>query len=142
MSVRPMTRGELARRIGCNPETIRYYEQIGLIPDPDRSQSGYRQYSAAHEQRLRFILRGRALGFTISDLKGLLGLVDRRAVTCAEVKPVAEAHLEAVRKKISDLKRMEAALRTMISSCSGAGDQDCPIVDALFVRDHEAPDAR
>jgi len=127
-----MTRGGLAGRTGCNLETIRYYERIGLMPDPGRTGSGYRQYDARHEQRLRFIMRGRELGFSIDDLKGLLDLVDRRAVTCAEVKSTAQTHLEAVREKIADLKRMERVLGETVRSCSGQDVPDCPLIDTLF----------
>lgn len=67
---RSMTRGELAGRTGCHLETIRYYEQTGLMPDPPRSPSGHRRYADAHEHRLRFILRGRELGFTIAGENG------------------------------------------------------------------------
>jgi Hg(II)-responsive transcriptional regulator len=127
-----MTRGELASRTGCNLETIRYYERIGVMPDPGRTESGYRQYDAWHEQRLRFIMRGRELGFSLDDLKGLLELVDRRAVTCAEVKSTAQAHLAAVREKIADLKRMEWVLGETVRSCSGEDVPDCPLIDSLF----------
>jgi MerR family mercuric resistance operon transcriptional regulator len=127
-----MTRGELAGRTGCNPETIRYYERIGLMPDPGRSAGGYRQYDPPHERRLRFIMRGRELGFSIEDLGGLLGLVDRRAVTCAEVKSIARANLQAVRKKIADLDRLERVLAATVKSCSGEDVPDCPLIDTLF----------
>lgn len=134
MADKAITRGELARRAGCKPETIRYYERIGLLPDPGRTDSGYRQYDSYHEQRLRFIVRGRALGFSIDDLKGLLDLVDRRVVTCAEVRSTAEKHLTAVRDKIADLERMECALDETIRLCSGADVPDCPLIDTLFGR--------
>ena len=127
-----MTRGELASRTGCNPETIRYYEQIGLMPDPGRTGSGYRQYDADHEQRLSFILRGRELGFSTDDIRVLLELVDRRAVSCAEVKSTAETHLAAIGQRIADLKRMERVLRKTVDSCSGADVPDCPLIDALY----------
>lgn len=127
-----MTRGELSRKTGCNAETIRYYEKIGIMPEPRRSASGYRQYDAAHERRLGFVMRGRELGFTMEDLKSLLDLIDRRAVSCVEVEKLARAHLESVREKISDLKRMENVLSSTVRACSGKDVPDCPLIDTLF----------
>lgn len=97
-----LKRAELARRTGCNLETIRYYEKIGLMPEPPRTASGYRIYDENHVARLRFILRGRKLGFSIEELRGLLSLVDRGTQTCAEVQAVTERHLADVRAKIAD----------------------------------------
>lgn len=131
-----MTRGELSRKTGCNAETIRYYEKIGIMPEPVRSAAGYRQYDAAHERRLGFVMRGRELGFTMEDLKSLLDLIDRRAVSCAEVEKLARAHLQSVRERISDLKRMESVLSSTVRACSGKNVPECPLIDTLFgVRD-------
>lgn len=102
-----LTRGELAKATGCNLETIRYYEKAGLLPDPPRTSAGYRIYSAAHAGRLRFILRSRELGFTLDDIRGLLGLEDGTAPSCAEVKDRTDRHLADIRAKIADLRRME-----------------------------------
>ena len=96
-----LTRGDLARATGCNIETIRYYEKTGLLPDPPRSAAGYRIYSAAHATRLRFILRARKLGFSMEDIRGLMGLDDGAAPTCAEVKERTERHLADVRTERS-----------------------------------------
>jgi MerR family mercuric resistance operon transcriptional regulator len=126
-----MTRGELARRTGCHLETIRYYEQNGLLPAPPRSPGGHRQYAEAHEHRLRFIMRGRELGFTIEELRTLLGLVDRRRVTCGEVRAAALAHLDDVRRKIADLRRMERTLAETAAKCRGGTVPECPIIDTL-----------
>lgn len=127
-----MTRGQLAKRTGCNAETIRYYEKIDLMPEPLRSSSGYRQYDETHEQRLRFVMRGRELGFTIEDLKGLLSLVDRNAVSCGEVERLAQVHLRSVREKIDDLKQMESVLSDTVRSCSGKDVSKCALIDTLF----------
>jgi len=127
-----MTRGELANRTGCNAETIRYYEKIRVMPEPPRSASGYRQYDETHEQRLRFVMRGRELGFAIEELKNLLNLVDRNAVSCGEVEKLAKLHLGSVRKKIDDLKRMESVLSDTVRSCSGRDVPKCPLIDTLF----------
>lgn len=127
-----LRRGALARKIGCNGETIRYYEKIGLLPEPTRSESGYRQYDETHEQRLRFIMRGRELGFAIEDLKSLLNLVDRNAVSCGEVEKLARDHLNSVREKINDLRQMEDVLNKTVKSCSGEDVPECPLIDTLF----------
>lgn len=132
MSKQGMTRGELAKRTGCNAETIRYYEKIDLLPEPLRSENGYRQYDEAHEQRLWFVMRGRELGFAIGDLKSLLNLVDRDAVSCGEVEKLARDHLQSVREKIRDLKRMESVLSETVRSCSGKDVPECPLIDTLF----------
>lgn len=127
-----LTRGELARRAHCHAETIRYYEKIGLLPAPPRSAGGYRQYDQSHEERLRFVMRGRDLGFAIADIESLLSLVDRHAVSCGQVEKLAQAHLRSVRDKIGDLKRMERVLSETVRSCSGRDVPDCPLIDTLF----------
>lgn len=127
-----MTRGELAYRTGCNAETIRYYEKIGILPEPVRSAAGYRQYDSTSERRLRFIMWGRELGFTIEDIKRLLSLVDGRIVSCREVEALGKHQLQSVREKIKDLKRMERILGDTVKACSGKDVPDCPLIDTLF----------
>ncbi|MBI1285479.1 MAG: MerR family transcriptional regulator [Thiobacillus sp.] len=132
MDAKSMSRAEVAKRTGCNLETVRYYEKTGLMPAPPRSEAGYRQYDEEHVRRLHFVMRGRELGFSINELKALLDLVDRKAVTCSEAERVGKAHLTAVRRKIKDLKRMESVLSQMLKHCSGKDVPDCPMIDALF----------
>lgn len=126
-----ITRGELAQATGCNIETIRYYEKTGLLPDPPRTDAGYRIYSAAHATRLRFILRARELGFSMEDIRGLMGLEDGAAPTCAEVKERTERYLADVRAKIADLKRIEKVLSVTAARCSGEDVPDCPVLETL-----------
>jgi MerR family mercuric resistance operon transcriptional regulator len=126
-----MQRAELARRTGCNLETIRYYEQIGVMPDPPRTASGYRVYGGGHVSRLRFILRARELGVAIKDIRGLLDLVDGGNQTCCEVKERTERHLADVRAKIADLRRIEKVLAATAAECSGEDVPECPILEAL-----------
>ena len=121
----------LARKTGCNLETIRYYEKIGMMPDPPRTAAGYRMYDKDHVSRLRFILRGRELGFSLDDLRGLLALVDGGRQTCAEVKERTERHLADVRAKIADLKRVERVLAQTASKCTGEDVPECPVLEAL-----------
>lgn len=126
-----LQRAELARRTGCNLETIRYYEKVGMMPDPPRTASGYRIYGESHVSRLRFILRARELGFSIEQVRGLLELVDGGTQTCAEVKERTEQHLADVRAKIADLKRIEKVLATTAAQCSGEDVPECPVLEAL-----------
>lgn len=130
-SVSDFTRGELARATGCNIETIRYYEKTGLLSDPPRTDAGYRIYSASHASRLRFILRARELGFPMEDIRGLMGLEDGAAPTCAEVKERTERHLADVRARINDLLRIEASLAATAARCSGDAVPNCPVLDTL-----------
>lgn len=124
-------RAELARETGCNLETIRYYEKVGMMPDPPRTAAGYRIYHGKHVLRLRFILRARELGFSIEEIRGLLALVDGGTQTCAEVKERTQIHLADVRAKIRDLKRIEHILAATAAQCSGDQVPECPVLDAL-----------
>jgi MerR family mercuric resistance operon transcriptional regulator len=126
-----LKRGELAGRTGCNLETILYYEKIGLLLEPPRNANSYRIYDDTHVSRLRFILRGRELGFAIEDIRGLLDLVDGGTQTCAEVKARTEHHLIDVRAKIADLRRIETILARTAAQCSGDAAPMCPILEAL-----------
>jgi len=128
---RGFKRGELARRTGSNLETVRYYEKIGLLPEPPRSANDYRIYDEAHVRRLHFIMRGRELGFSIEEIRGLLELVDGGKQTCGEVKERTEHHLRDVRAKIADLRRIEKILAQTAAQCSGDAVPECPILDAL-----------
>lgn len=134
VSGKGLQRGELARRTGCNLETIRYYEKIDMLPDPPRTAAGYRVYDHGHVSRLRFILRARELGFSIEEIRGLIGLVDGGNQTCAEVKERTEQHLADVRAKIADLKRIENVLAETASRCSGKDVPECPVLEALASR--------
>ena len=126
-----LKRSDLARLTGCNLETIRYYENVGLVPDPPRTASGHRRYSTAHVERLNFVMRARDLGFTMEEIRGLLSLVDRGSHTCAEVERMGRHHLEVVRDKIRDLKAIETVLAQTIARCTGSDTPDCPLLDVL-----------
>lgn len=130
----PLRRGELAKRTGCNIETIRYYERIGLLPDPPRSENGFRRYEEGHITRLMFIRRARGLGFTLDEVQDLLRLVDGGHYTCAQVQDLALRHVEEIQHKIEDLRRMEQALKEMATQCSGEEVPECPIIEILSSR--------
>ena len=129
--------GALARESGVNIETIRYYEKIGIMPKPARSSGGYRLYMVQHIKRLTFIRRGRELGFSLDELRDLLRLVDGRSYTCAEVRALTLDHVADIRRKITDLRRLERVMTGIASRCSGKRIPECPIVDALFQRGAE-----
>jgi len=129
--VSDLKRSDLARVTGCNLETIRYYESVGLMPDPPRTSSGHRRYGAAHVERLNFVMRARDLGFTMEEIRGLLSLVDRGSHTCAEVERIGRHHLDVVRAKIRDLQAIETVLDNTIARCTGADTPDCPLLDVL-----------
>lgn len=122
----------MARATGCNLETIRYYEKIGIMPDPPRSTKGYRSYDDAHVRRLKFVMRSRDLGFSLEEVRGLLGLVDEQSRTCAEVQIIAEDHLTDVRAKIADLQRIEHVLSDTVARCTGDAVPECAVIDALL----------
>ncbi len=127
-----MRRGEVARRAECHPETVRFYERHGLLPPPPRDGSGHRIYGPAHLRRLRFIVRCRALGFALEEIRGLLELVDRGDCTCAEIRRRTSIQFDAVQRKIRDLERMRDALGDLIGRCSGEETPDCAVLEALF----------
>ena len=123
--------GELARRTGCNIETIRYYEKVGMMARPSRTDAGYRLYVADDVRRLSFIRRARELGFQPAEVKAMLRLSDERERPCSEVKTVAIAHLADVRAKVADLQAMEAALETLVGQCDQGLSATCPLIETL-----------
>lgn len=127
-----LQRAELARRTGCNLETIRYYEKIGLMLGPPRTAAGYRVYGAGHVSRLRFILRARELGFPIEELRSLLSMVDAHDYTCGDIQAMTVAHLKSVRDRIRDLQRLERSLSAIADKCSGDAVPECPIIDEML----------
>ncbi len=128
--------GALSRRTGCNVETIRYYERIGVLPAPPRTAGGHRVYGREHLKRLGFVRRARELGFTLPRVRELLRMVDGPDGTCDEVNEITLSHLAEVRRKIADLRRIEGALAAMAERCGGGEVPDCPVVDALFSPPH------
>lgn len=124
--------GKLAARSGVNIETIRYYERIGMIPTPPRTAGGQRRYGDEDLRRLSFVRRCRELGFPLEEIRALLALVDGGNYSCAEVQDFAFRQLEAIRRRITDLKAMAHALDAMAADCKGGTVPHCPIIDALY----------
>ena len=127
-----LTRGALAVKTGCNIETIRYYEQIGLLPPPPRTEGGHRLYGRDLHMRLNFIRRSRELGFTLEEIRELLRMVDGRKYTCKQVETLALQHASDIKRKISDLRKLKNVLETMASQCRGSKVPECPVIEALF----------
>ena len=127
-----MTIGELARRAGVNTQTIRFYEREGLMPEPRRRASGYRQYASPMIERVRFIRAAKAVGFTLEEIAELLSLRIRRGASCSGVRTRAESKLADIDAKLEQLQRMRAVLARMIASCSGrCAIKDCAILEAI-----------
>jgi MerR family transcriptional regulator, mercuric resistance operon regulatory protein len=123
--------GALSKDAAVNIETIRYYERVGIMPKPLRTEGGHRVYDVDQLKRLVFIRRTRELGFSLDEIRALLELVDGGDYTCAEVQGMTLAHADNIRKKIADLRRMERVLKDMAAQCDGGDVPECPIVDAL-----------
>lgn len=122
--------GKLSKATDVKIETIRYYEKIGIMPKPPRTAGHHRLYDAAHLSRLRFIKRSRELGFSLHDIRSLLGLEDKTP-TCGEALQITHSHLGAVRQKIRDLRDLERQLQRISESCAGGDSPDCGIIEAL-----------
>lgn len=122
--------GQISRRTGCNVETIRYYERIGLLPRPAR-RGTYRQYGPDDVGCLSFIRRSRELGFTLDEVRTLLELAAGGPGTCAQARELAAGHLVEVRRRIADLRRMERVLADTVKACDRDDHTGCPLIDTL-----------
>lgn len=124
--------GEVAARAGVNVQTLRYYERRGLIPEPERRSSGYREYPSDAVQLIRFIKRSQELGFTLTEIEELLRMQNDQGAGCAEVRAAAQAKIDDVDLKIRSLRAMKRALGVLVSSCTSEGSaRECPILEAL-----------
>lgn len=127
-----LTIGQLAKKAHVNVETIRYYERRGLMPEPSRRQSGYRQYSQDAVARLQFIRRAKELGFSLTEISELFSLRVDPHTTCGDVKRHAQAKIADIEEKIESLVKMKLALVRLTASCRGRGPaSECPILEAL-----------
>jgi MerR family mercuric resistance operon transcriptional regulator len=123
--------GAAAALSGCHIETIRYYERVGLLPRPARTASGYRTYRPEEVDRLRFISRGRELGFSLEEIRSLLALADDPALSCRDVDQLARHHLADIRQRVRELRRIARELERTIASCAGDKRGECAILGAL-----------
>lgn len=126
-----MTIGKIAAQAGVAIDTVRYYERAGLLPEPPRRESGYREYPADTVKRLRFIRRAKALGFSLPEIGELLDLSSSSA-DVRKIKNAAQSKLKLLDEKIAELTRVRDGLQKLVKHCPGHGKADaCPILDAL-----------
>ena len=129
---KPLTIGQSARQAGVHIETIRYYERRGLLPEPPRTESGYRLYGADSVARLRFIKQAQALGFTLEEIGELLALRVDAETSCDQVRHRAERKAADVAEKIRSLQAIQAALMELIAACTQGGPEgECPFLTSL-----------
>ena len=126
-----LTIGDLSRRTGCNIQTIRYYEQIGLLAAPPRTEGGQRRYGVAAVQRLGFIRHARDLGFDIAAIRELIALAGEPDRPCVDADRIAQEQLETVRAKIAGLKLLQKELERMLHNCVHGTISDCRVVETL-----------
>lgn len=135
--------GAASKQTGCSVPTIRYYEEVGLLPPAPRTEGNQRHYDDAAVRRLTFIRRCRDFGFTIEQVRELVGLVDEPSRDCVEVRDIAQAHLQEVQKKLTELKALETSLSAFVCSCNtacaGGPAVDCTILEDLATAAVPAP---
>lgn len=130
--MKTFTIGQIAREAGVGVETVRFYERKGLLAEPSRRASGYRQFDESVVDRLRFIREAKVLGFTLNEIKELLSLKLDPVSSCADVKSQAEAKIADIEEKLRTLQRMKRALLKLTKACSGNGpSSECPILESL-----------
>ena len=133
--------GELAEQAKVSVQTLRYYERRGLLPPPERQRSGFRSYDADSVRRVRFIRRAHDLGFTLEEIKDLLGLWTDSARSCTAVEKRASATLGRIDRKIANLRQMSEALSSYVSACrTRAALERCPLLQELGEMDDAADD--
>lgn len=132
MSAKSYSIGAVSTITAVNIETIRYYERIGLLPAPDRTPGGNRQYAPAHLKRIGFVKRARGLGFSIEQIRSLLTMTDQQSLSCAHVSEMTAAHLVHIREKIADLQQLEKTLTELNGQCQQNKTELCPMIEDLF----------
>ena len=126
-----MNIGTVSRELGVPQQTIRYYESVGLVTPVRREPNGYRRYSTIEVETLRFIHRGRGLGFSIAEVRELLALWRERGRASADVKSIALARLDEIDGKVRELASLKASLLDLMDRCQGDDRPDCPVIDDL-----------
>lgn len=129
-----LTIGTLGRKTGTKVQTIRYYEQIGLMPEPGRTEGGQRRYGDAELDRLAFIRHARQLGFSLDAIRELLELSDNPETSCEDADAIARRQLEQVEQRMIRLEALRTELKRMVHECSGGNTADCRVLEVL--RDH------
>lgn len=129
-----LTIGDLAKATGTKVQTVRYYEQIGLMPDPGRTQGGQRRYGNPELDRLAFIRHSRQLGFPLNAVRELLNLSDHPSRSCSEADAIARRQLRQVEQRMARLEALRTELKRMVRECSGGRTANCRVLEVL--RDH------
>ncbi|MBF5005172.1 Cu(I)-responsive transcriptional regulator [Diaphorobacter caeni] len=127
----PVAIGVAAERAGVSARMVRHYESLGLLPEVARTDSGYRQYGEADVHTLRFIRRSRDLGFSMEEISTLLGLWKDKERASAQVKKVAQAHIQSLEERIAAMQAIQRSLQSLVHCCHGDDRPDCPILDDL-----------
>ena len=138
----PVPIGEAARRAGVSARMVRHYESLGLLPAVGRTDSGYRQYTEADVHALRFIGRARTLGFSMEEIRELLGLWQDKGRASASVKRIAQAHIDDLAERIAAMQAMQRTLQSLVHCCHGDQRPDCPILDDLAAAQDNGTTAR
>ena len=123
--------GDLARHAGVKVPTIRYYEEVGLLPVPARSAGNQRRYDQAALERLSFIRHGRALGLSLKDIRELVALGQNPDMACAQAHDIARAHLATIKERLTRLRRLQRELTRIVETCHGERVGDCYIIHSL-----------
>ena len=131
MNREPMNIGQAAQHSGLSAKMLRYYESIGLLAPAARTDSGYRLYGSADLRALAFIKRARDLGFSLAEIGKLLGLWQDPQRASAEVKALAQTHIDELDRKLAEMSALRATLASLVADCHGDQQPDCPILDAL-----------
>ena len=129
-----LTIGKLSELTGVNIETIRYYERTKVLPAPARTESGRRVYQLADIRTLAFLRRARELGFSLDEIRALLRLGGPEKASCRDVRRIAAHHLDHIRAKISDLRKLERLLAKTVAQCTGTTAPLCPVIDILDIQ--------
>lgn len=135
MNTPTLTIGHLAKETGTKVETIRFYEKIGVLPQPERTGGNYRAYDRSHLNRLSFIRRARELGFSLDQVRALLALADDHSQSCAAIDAIANEHRRDVERKICDLQALKAELDNLIDQCGCGTVAECRIIESLSPAD-------
>ena len=136
-----MNIGRAAKGSGVSAKMIRHYEEVGLVPAPNRTDSGYRQYTESEVHTLRFIRHARDLGFSIRQIGELVGLWQNRRRPSRQVKALAEAHIKELEQKTQELLAMKATLEHLVHCCYGDDRPECPILESLSAEGGDTPSA-
>jgi len=129
-----LTIGGLSQLTGVNIETIRYYEKIKILPVPSRAANGRRMYGPMEHRILAFVRRSRELGFSLDEVRALLRLGGPEKASCREVREIAAHHLDDIRAKIADLRKLERLLAKTVAQCTGTTAPECPVLDILDIQ--------